>query len=606
MNARVSHVSAESVARVLQKARRTPSGWKACCPAHEDKNPSLFIGDGDGRGVALVCYAGCSYRDVAEALRARGLDIGGKMADDGIPDSHYQLGDYTSHWDYRDKAGNVILRVCRWEQPGGKKEIRPLVYLEGQWKWAHHPAPMPLYNRDRLENFPDSPVLVVEGEKTAAAAQKLFPHYVVTTWPGGAQAVGKVDWSPLKGRTVVAVPDNDMPGRKAMAWVGQQLQGAARDFRIADPAHKHANLPEGWDIADAAKDGIDVSKWLDKPADELPRLIKLGFNVGEAKRHLDLPYLVKGMFDRGQIIVLWGSPGSGKTFLCLHLSAHIGAGQTWEGRRTKRGKVLYVCAESTRARLENRVSVLVERNPLLRNADVVFCPVHLDLLTGAQDIEDVLAAAKHLGDCAMIVIDTLSVTFGGGDENSPEDMGLYVANVKRLKEETGAAVLIVHHAGKDEARGMRGHSALLGALDAELIVERQDVPPDSGLPARILKTGKVREGLSNADVFAFNLEPVVLGKDADGDDVTTCVVTPSSVSGGAIVRRPSVGSQNKLLQALEARYRQGERIWTSKDVRAVAGELMHRNSVVGALNGLVQTGFLLNTVGGMTLGHPPE
>ena len=51
---------------------------------------------------------------------------------------------------------------------------------------------------------------------------------------------------------------------------------------------------------------------------------------------------------------------------------------------------------------------------------------------------------------------------------------------------TGAAVLLVHHSGKDEAKGMRGHSALLGALDAELAIEG---PPGG---QRILRTGKVR------------------------------------------------------------------------------------------------------------------
>jgi hypothetical protein len=96
---------------------------------------------------------------------------------------------------------------------------------------------------------------------------------------------------------------------------------------------------------------------------------------------------------------------------------------------------------------------------------------------------------------AMIVVDTLSVTFGGGNENAPEDMGAYVRNILRFRDVTGAAVCVVHHCGKDASRGMRGHSALLGALDAELAVE------GSGNDDRILRTGKVRDGDSYTDLF---------------------------------------------------------------------------------------------------------
>jgi hypothetical protein len=49
------------------------SGGMACCPAHEDRSPSLSIGIG-GNGRPLVhCFAGCAPADVLDALRRRGL-----------------------------------------------------------------------------------------------------------------------------------------------------------------------------------------------------------------------------------------------------------------------------------------------------------------------------------------------------------------------------------------------------------------------------------------------------------------------------------------------------------------------------------------------------
>lgn len=344
---------------------------------------------------------------------------------------------------------------------------------------------------------------------------------------------------------------------------------------------------------------------VDKQLAEKPEprdLLKLGFTMHEAAVHLDIPYLVKGLFDRGQIVVIWGAPGSGKTFTSISLSAHVGSGEKWVGRRVKKGRVLYVCAESTRKHLENRVSALKMTYPKLATAEIVFVPVALDLLHGVDDIEDVIRAAKAMDDVAMIVVDTLAVTFGGGNENAPEDMGRYVSNIKRMRDETGAAVLIVHHCGKDEARGMRGHSSLLGATDGELVVEIDPQAP-KGQGDRILRAGKLREGESNADLCAFSLQVAVLGHDSENDAVATCVMVP--MDGKAVIRRPTVATQAKLLSALEAAYKAGEAVWTEQDIRKLAAGFMHRNSVSKCLLALANAGFIRQSVGGYVLGHPP-
>jgi hypothetical protein len=275
----------------------------------------------------------------------------------------------------------------------------------------------------------------------------------------------------------------------------------------------------------------------------------------------------------------------------------------WADHRVKQGTVLYICAESTRSRLENRVSALAAALPAVAHSKVFFVSVNMDLLQGEADILDVIAAARSLPDIAMIVVDTLAVTFGGGNENAPEDMGRYVSNMKRIRAETEAAVFIVHHAGKDEAKGMRGHSALLGALDAEFSVEKLEAAP--GWPSRMLKAGKLREGLSNADVFAFDLEVRSLGFDPDGDVVSTCVVTPSSVSGG-MARRPSAGTQAKLLALLERAHKEGRPCITEKEVREMAHTVMSRNAVTPAIVALLQGDFIRRSIGGIILGHAPE
>jgi hypothetical protein len=46
--------------------------YVACCPAHDDKSPSLSLTDVGGK-VLFYCFAGCSQAEVIDALRARGL-----------------------------------------------------------------------------------------------------------------------------------------------------------------------------------------------------------------------------------------------------------------------------------------------------------------------------------------------------------------------------------------------------------------------------------------------------------------------------------------------------------------------------------------------------
>lgn len=53
-------------------AKRTGTGWVACCPAHDDHTPSLTIRESNGK-ILVRCHAGCTQAEVIDALRLRGL-----------------------------------------------------------------------------------------------------------------------------------------------------------------------------------------------------------------------------------------------------------------------------------------------------------------------------------------------------------------------------------------------------------------------------------------------------------------------------------------------------------------------------------------------------
>jgi uncharacterized membrane protein len=75
---------------------------------------------------------------------------------------------------------------------------------------------------------------------------------------------------------------------------------------------------------------------------------------------------------------------------------------------------------------------------------------------------------------SLIVVDTLARCFVGGDENSSQEMGAFVAGVERLLRETGATVMIVHHSGKVVERGERGSTSLRGATDVMIKVTARE------------------------------------------------------------------------------------------------------------------------------------
>jgi putative DNA primase/helicase len=115
-----------------------------------------------------------------------------------------------------------------------------------------------LRSPDRLANRPSSPVLVVEGEKTADAAGRLFPDYVATTSPAGARAAHKANFAPLMGRMVVIWPDADEAGAKyaSVFAEGAKAAGAAQVRIVRLPGWLH----EGWDLADPFPAGWSVDQ----------------------------------------------------------------------------------------------------------------------------------------------------------------------------------------------------------------------------------------------------------------------------------------------------------------------------------------------------------
>ena len=148
----------------------------------------------------------------------------------------------------------------------------------------------------------------------------------------------------------------------------------------------------------------------------------------------------------------------------------------------------------------------------------------LDMLNSEEDLQILAAMIQEIeaqyGKLALIVVDTLSRALAGGDENSSTDLGRLVKVSDAIVDQSGAHVCLVHHSGKDQSRGARGHSLLRAAVSTEIELTKMD-----GIS---FATATKQRDQKPSEPFAFTLESVELGYDQDGDPVTTAVVKPAS------------------------------------------------------------------------------
>lgn len=157
----------------------------------------------------------------------------------------------------------------------------------------------------------------------------------------------------------------------------------------------------------------------------------------------------------------------------------------------------------------------------------------VDLLHPNADLRPLIAAIAALEvPVGLVVIDTLARALAGGDENASTDMGALVNHLDVLRKASGAHLLAVHHSGKDALKGARGWSGLRAATDTEIEIAEGQI------------TVMKQRDLDREWTAAFFLDVVELGRDAEGDPVTSCtirleVAAPGKRTSGGAVGKPT-------------------------------------------------------------------
>jgi hypothetical protein len=181
--------------------------------------------------------------------------------------------------------------------------------------------------------------------------------------------------------------------------------------------------------------------------------------------------LIEGVLDVGTMSAIVGATGAYMTGIAIDWAAHIGLGRPWRGHRERKGVTLYLAVEGGRGIAERLQAWRRYHGVDAVEGDVYVIPEPIDLAHG-DDTRLLLQHIARLGRVDFIAVDTVSRALAGGDENSSKDLGGFVRNCDLIRSETGAHLSGLHHLGKDESRGARGHSLLKAALDTELMATK--------------------------------------------------------------------------------------------------------------------------------------
>ena len=328
-------------------------------------------------------------------------------------------------------------------------------------------------------------------------------------------------------------------------------------------------------------------------------------NVGNFVWNTKQDSLVRGFINRGMLVLMSGLSNAGKSPLALDVAVAIAKGHAWRGRKVKPGYVLHISTEGWTG-LANRMEAIrrthFDGTP---EAPLDFVAMAINLRTSPKDVDAIVGAikarAEHFGlEPGLVIVDTLSHALAGGDESNPEHVRALLRNCKRIANSTGAAVMLLHHPNKDASSDYRGSSILLNDIDLLIKVEA-----DKRARRTRVTTPRVKE-YAEIEALAFQIKVLDLGKDPEGDAITSVVVDWIEQAEEEFAA-PLTGPQMSALSALEDLLKRGKRpsatftAWATalQKVRAAKGKKGgHRQALNRAIPVLVQAGLIVKTSSG--------
>jgi len=601
-------MQAEQIAKQLGNAKKANGQWVASCPVpshgkgNGDKNPSLSIDINDEGKPLFHCHGGCSQEDVFHTIRA--LHLLPELEERPDPLANIKpipKVEFQQEWIYTDENRQPVFVKQRLKVGESGKTYRLYKIDEhGRKQSSLSDARIVPYNLPALLDAKTAGrnIFLVEGEKAADAIKSI--GMIATTAHTGAGSWPAAITEYFAGAQVIILPDNDVPGwqyahkaaeailpiAKSVKVVDLGLQGqgddayefieegAGRDKLVAlvkaasiITSVDQVTMPERLNpiinsVQTATPAAEDIAKEFEAEPTPPKEQAKIGKQI--AIEHWDsiqdepVKWLIDKVLPVGSFSALYGPPGSFKSFHALHIAHCIATGTPWMGNEvTEKGAVLYICGEGFGG-VGARIKACKQHHQTDDGAPIYVIRHQLNLRSSIEDFNALVLAVETLVmetgiDFKLIVIDTLARAFGGGDENSASDMMQFVVTCGHIQKIVqGAALMILHHSGKDSAKGMRGSSALLGAVDSELELIRYE---DS--MKGVIRIAKQKDG-EDGTRYGFEMVTVELAPPAGslhiGEPVTSLAVQASDINESAKAVRGNSGkgkNQRMVMTTLE-------------------------------------------------------
>ena len=576
-------MSAQEIATTLGNAKKVGNGYLASCPVpshgqgNGDKHPSLSITMSDDGNFLFKCHSGCDQHTVFSTIKDMGLLP-------ALPDRPDYLDSIKPmkpiplistpvlehEWHYTDEDGITLFIKQRFKTFDSKgKTYKTLrVMPDGTRVGKLGDCRLVPYKLPELRQATAAGrvVYITEGEKAADALGSL--GVVATTSHAGASGWNDDLNQYFKDANVVIVPDNDLVGWNYAQKVAEALIPTAKSVRVLDlnlsnpkeDAYEWVNRYDGSrtllaQIAKACpivKSSEEVwtpqrlNLYVPETSQVEEESAKSKFLVESWDSIKDEPveWLIESIIPRRAFVALYAPPASFKSFIALDIAEAVATGRDWMGYRVpKKGCVLYIAGEG-HGGMGARVKACKIQNNSPDGANLYVIRAQINIRSSQEDFDSLVVAINELiaqidEPLEIIILDTLMRMSGGGfNENSSEDMGGFITQAGKIQAIYLCAMLLIHHSGKDITKGLRGHSSLLGAVDTELEIQRQDSVINSADPSvignAILTVTKQKDG---ADSIAVGIEVVnvEVGESALGFETITSL---------AVRHNPEIASSN--------------------------------------------------------------
>lgn len=487
------------------------------------------------------------------------------------------LGREVAHYDYVDADNNLLFQVVRFEPKTFRQRRRD---PSGAWSWSVRGVKMVPYRLPEvIEAISyEQSVYIVEGEKDVENLKLI--GLTATCNPGGAGKWRSDMDEYFRGADVVILPDNDpqsvgndgaplfhpdgspmFTGQDHARNVAQHLHGIATRVRVLDLVKHWHEMPLKGDVSDWIKSG-GTSEALQGLVDRTPDWTPIAFRskfgglrweqiatLGHASGYT---WLIEDIFPMGEISLIFGDSGSGKSFGTFDMSMAVARGLEWNGKNTEPGLVIYVAAEAGKGFSKRKLAYSIQHE-LPHDVSLPFylCTKRPDFFANDDDlnalIEEIIAVCKTYSQrLVLIVIDTLSALAPGMNENASQDVSMVRKRLVILQEKFGVSIVLVHHKPKGGG-SPRGHSSLTADFETTIeyeIVTDKRTPTGGNIHRATVR--KQREGKAG-DRWEFTLPVVTLGRNKWGNPETSCAVVPYATSQSTAIGGYNASANERLL-----------------------------------------------------------